>query len=216
MNYIYSDKLSALDNMLLDSYLTQKCTDEYFRIYQWVKPTLSLGATNNINEINLKYIQENNIDLVRRETGGGIVFHNEDLCFSFITNAKLKPKENYYVVKDILEEVLNDLDLIVTKTHNINTKSQICFHGSNNHEISIDNQKVIGIAQKLVKNRYLIQGSIQLKSTHINCILNDNHKKIVQYGLNNIKLHIIKNKLYDHFNKKFKLVEMKDIQWQCY
>ena len=79
--------------MLLDSYLTQKCTDEYFRIYQWIKPTLSLGATNNINEINLKYLQENNINVVYRETGGGIVFHNKDLCFSFITNAKLNQKK---------------------------------------------------------------------------------------------------------------------------
>lgn len=213
MNYIYSEKLSALDNMLVDSYLTTRCTDEYFRLYKWAKPTLSLGAANKMNEINLKYIRKNNIDVVYRETGGGIVFHNDDLCFSFITNAKisvLKPKENYYIVKEIIEKILQNLGQLITKTNDINIKSPICFNGSNNHEISIDNKKVVGIAQKFVKNRYLIQGSIQLKTMTIEHLISDNHKKIVQYGLNNIEFNTLKDKIYRSFNKKFNLVEIED------
>lgn len=214
MNYINSNKLLALDNMILDSYLTQQCKDEYFRIYQWVNPTLSLGVTNNINEINSDYIHDNNIDIVRRETGGGIVFHNEDLCFSLITNAHLRPKENYYLVKNIIEKTLCELGKVITITNNINTKSSICFNGSNNHEISIDNKKVIGIAQKLVKNRYLIQGSIQLKSITIEHLIcdsdSDSDRKVVQHGLNDIEFNIIKEKIYENYAKIFTLVEIQD------
>lgn len=195
---------------MLDSYLTQQCTDEYFRMYQWLNPTLSLGVTSNINEINLNYVTDNNINIVRRETGGGIVFHNEDLCFSFITSLNLKPKENYYLVKNIIEETLHELGKVVTATNNINTKSSICFCGSNNHEISIDSKKVIGIAQKVVKHRYLIQGSIQLKSVVINHLISDSNKKVVQYGLNGIAFNIIKDKMYDNFAKIFNLVKVRD------
>ena len=202
--------------MLLDSYLTQQCTDEYFRMYQWVNPTLSLGITNNINEINLNYINDNNIDIVRRETGGGVVFHNEDLCFSLITNAHLRPKENYYLVKNIIEKTLCELGKVITITNDINTKSSICFNGSNNHEISIDNKKVIGIAQKLVKNRYLIQGSIQLKSITIEHLVcdsdsdSDSDRKVVQHGLNDIEFNIIKEKIYENYAKIFSLIKIRD------
>jgi lipoate-protein ligase A len=198
--------------MLLDSYLTQQCTDEYFRMYQWLNPTISLGTTNNINEINLNYINEHNINIVRRETGGGIVFHNEDLCFSFITNYKLKPKENYYLIKTTIEKILLELGQTITTTHDTNIKSSICFNGSNNHEISIDNKKVIGIAQKLVNNRYLIQGSIQLKTITIQHLISDSDsdRKVMQYGINNIKLSTIQDKIYQNFAKMFSLVEVQE------
>ena len=210
MTYIYSDKLSALDNMLFDSYLVQQCKDEYLRIYQWSNPAVSLGITNKINEINLSYTNKHNIDIVRRETGGGIVYHNQDLCFSFITNANLKPKENYHLIKDAIEKILHKLGEFITKTNNINTKSLLCFNGSSNHEISIDNKKVIGIAQKLVKNRYLMQGSIQLKSIKVEHLICDSDQEVIQYGLDNIKLSTIKDSLYNDFAKMYDLIKMED------
>jgi len=205
LKYIYSNTLSALDNMMFDSYLVQQCTDEYFRMYQWVNPTLSLGITNRINEINLNFVNKHKIDIIRRETGGGIVFHNNDLCFSLITNYKLKPKENYYLVKIAIEKALIELGQVVTKTNDINTKPALCFNGSNKHEISVNNKKVVGIAQKLVKNRYLIQGSIQLKTIIVENIIYDSDKRVVQYGLDDVKLQIVKDNLYKNFAKMFQL-----------
>ena len=210
MNYIYSDTLTALDNMVLDSYLIQKDTEEYFRLYRWINPTLSLGLTNNKSELNLKYIKEHNIDKIHRETGGGIVFHNEDLCFSFINNIILKPKENYLFIKNILEKSLLELGENITYTHNINMKSSICFNGSNSHEISIDNKKKIGIAQKVLKKRYLIQGSIQIKTTSLRYLLNDNGRAVVQYGLNNIDIDTVKEKIYSNFAKIHQLRDIED------
>jgi len=196
--------------MILDSYLAQQCTDEYFRMYQWINPTVSLGATNNSNEINLSYTNKHNIDIIRRETGGGIVFHNDDLCFSFITNYKLKPKENYYLVKATIEKTLIELGQVITTTNDINTKSAVCFNGSNKHEISINDNKVVGMAQKLVKNRYLIQGSIQLKTITIEHLVYDSDKKVVQHGLDNIELSVIKDNMYDNFAKMCQLKKLED------
>lgn len=211
MKYIYSDDLSAIDNMILDSYLTQKSSDEYIRLYKWTNPTISLGITNNKSELNLDYIKAQQINIVYRETGGGIVFHNSDLCFSVIMDKYLRPKENYSLVKNIIEKLLVESGEVVTKTYNMNIKSSICFDGSNQHEISVDNKKIIGIAQKIIKNRYLIQGSVQIKTTSLKQLLNNNNKTIMQYGLNNIDFDTIKDKMYDNFAKIYKLNNILDV-----
>jgi len=195
--------------MVLDSYLTQNSKDEYFRLYQWSQPTLSLGITNKISELNLDSIRKKNISVIYRETGGGVVFHDGDLCFSFINNMHVKPKENYNFIKKTLEKILFELGNNITKTYDINIKSSVCFHGSNTHEISIDNQKRVGIAQKVIKKRYLIQGSIQLKTCSLEDILSNN-KKIVQYGLNDIKFESLKEKIYNTFAILHNLVDIID------
>ena len=188
-----------MDNMLLDSYLVQKSNENYLRIYRWKNPTLSLGLTNNVSELNLEYIRNSNIDIVRRETGGGVVFHNQDLCFSLITNSSLKPKENYLAIKNIIEKIFFDLGKIVTETKDKNIKSTVCFEGSNSHEISIEGNKIVGMAQKKIDKRYLLQGSIQLKSVQLSELLIDN-REIVQYGLDsNLNFNEIKEIIYNNF-----------------
>jgi len=206
MKYIYSYNLTSFDNMMLDSYLFHKTTDDYLRIYKWKKPTISLGVKNDLSLLNLEYISKLNIDLVYRETGGGVIFHNEDLCFTIITSKNITPKENYNFVKKTFEQILFDLNLNVTTTNNTNINSDICFLGSNQHEISVDNKKVIGIAQKIKNKRFLIQGSIQLKTISIENLFNINIKQdIVQFGLSNIDFNLLKTKIYNYFHIVFRL-----------
>jgi len=204
MKYIYSDNLTSFDNMMLDSYLFHKTTDDYLRVYKWKKPTISLGVKNDLSLLNLEYIKKRNIDLVYRETGGGVIFHNEDLCFTIIASKNIAPKENYNFVKKIFEQILFELNLNVTTTNSTNINSDICFLGSNQHEISVDNKKVIGIAQKIKNKRFLVQGSIQLKTISIKKLFNTK-QDIVQFGLTNINFNLLKTKIYNLFDTIFQL-----------
>ncbi len=54
------------------------------RFYQWEPAAISIGYAQNINEeLNLKKCERLKIDIVRRWTGGGAIFHNDELTYSF-------------------------------------------------------------------------------------------------------------------------------------
>jgi len=193
LNYLYSNNLSALDYMLLDSYLTREFSEDFFRLYFWRNPTISLGFTNNLEDLDEIQFDKSNCDIVMRETGGGIVYHDGDLCFSFIQNSILSPIENYNFLKNHLESFLSNLGFNITSTLNENYNANICFEGKNKHEISIDGKKVIGMSQRKINNRYLIQGSIQLKTTLFG--------RIKQEGLNCNQS--VLDSLYNHLDTIF-------------
>ena len=64
----------ALDEALMDS------TDNtiILRIYGWNPSCVSIGYFQSINDINLKKCQQERVDVVRRMTGGGAVFHESE------------------------------------------------------------------------------------------------------------------------------------------
>lgn len=164
VTFYISEKLPALDNMLVDSYLAFGVTGSFIRIYDWQKHTISIGHINTTDNLNYDEINNNDIDLVRRETGGGYINHYNDLCFSFINSSSLSPIENYQYIKEFICAFLNklgvvaDLSLRSPKEHNI-----YCFNGFNDHEIRLERKKIVGIAQKIKNRRYLVHGSISLK-----------------------------------------------------
>ncbi|MFA7076240.1 MAG: hypothetical protein WC152_06175, partial [Candidatus Izemoplasmatales bacterium] len=68
-----------------EEYLARKFPDgEYFFMWQ-VKPTVIFGRNQLIdNEVNLKYVRDNNIEFYRRKSGGGCVYADfSNIMFSF-------------------------------------------------------------------------------------------------------------------------------------
>src|SRR5438034_7293824 len=75
---------SAAMNMATDEALLGYATVPSIRFYRWQSPALSFGYFGRFADV-AKY--EGNRDLVRRWTGGGIVFHGEDLTYSLVIPA---------------------------------------------------------------------------------------------------------------------------------
>ena len=67
-------------------YAIRSYYDEYFLFWR-TRPTLMIGRfQNTIQEINPVFAKENNIDIIRRNSGGGTVYTDADCWqFSFIT-----------------------------------------------------------------------------------------------------------------------------------
>lgn len=58
------------------------------RIYGWKPPAVSIGYFQSMDlEIDVHECRRRGIDLVRRITGGGAVYHEDELTYSFLTNA---------------------------------------------------------------------------------------------------------------------------------
>src|SRR5213082_3723701 len=72
---------SAALNMAIDEALLEQAAVPSIRFYQWHSPALSFGYFGRFADV-ADYAGER--DLVRRWTGGGIVFHEEDLTYSIV------------------------------------------------------------------------------------------------------------------------------------
>ena len=75
---------SAAMNMAIDEALLETAKIPSIRFYRWNSPALSFGYFGKVVDV-VPYAAER--DLVRRWTGGGIVFHGEDLTYSIVIPA---------------------------------------------------------------------------------------------------------------------------------
>src|SRR6266516_4663357 len=75
---------SAAMNMAIDDALLGYATVPSIRFYRWQSPALSFGYFGRFADV-ASYAHGRN--LVRRWTGGGIVFHGDDLTYSIVIPA---------------------------------------------------------------------------------------------------------------------------------
>src|SRR6266567_7712469 len=76
---------SAAINMAIDEALLETAKAPSIRFYRWSSPALSFGYFERFADV-APYAAKR--DLVRRWTGGGIVFHGDDLTYSIIIPAR--------------------------------------------------------------------------------------------------------------------------------
>ena len=137
-------------NMAIDEFLLYNCNDPVLRIYGWSKPCISIGYFQSTDDINYKKCIEQNIDIVRRITGGGAVFHDMELTYSFVTkNFPQDILESYKEISEIVIQALKKLGLDA-KFSPLN-------------DVTVNEKKVCGNAQTRKNNILLQHGTILLK-----------------------------------------------------
>jgi lipoate-protein ligase A len=79
---------SAEATMQRDRVLFKKIKNQFqkpiLRFYYWQKQTLSYGRTQGLRDSVRRTYESQGWDIVQRPTGGGIVLHGTDLCFSIL------------------------------------------------------------------------------------------------------------------------------------
>ena len=75
---------SAVVNMAIDEALLELAAVPSIRFYGWRSPSLSFGYFGRFPDVAIYACKR---DLVRRWTGGGIVFHGEDLTYAIVIPA---------------------------------------------------------------------------------------------------------------------------------
>lgn len=191
---ILSSALSGQANMDLDLKLfndfEKGSISSALRIYSWKPNCVSLGYSQKVKkEVDLDRAKTLGWDVVKRPTGGGIVFHNEaEVTYSLVTSIDnpVLPKglvPSYKKISDAVVYGLNQLGLhaqirnpiprlrsgqeseIRNKSKILNPKSQLCFSYPAEYEIVVDGRKIVGSAQKRGRKALLQQGSIFVRRT---------------------------------------------------
>jgi len=76
MRVLQTGKNVGAWNMAVDEFLLG-CKEPVLRIYGWSRPCVSIGYFQGIDDINYEKCVKEKIDVVRRSTGGGAVFHDQ-------------------------------------------------------------------------------------------------------------------------------------------
>lgn len=73
-------------NMGIDEALMKTSPEPVLRLYGWKPHAVSIGYFQGLEEeVDLDACKRHGVDVVRRVTGGGAVFHADELTYSFVT-----------------------------------------------------------------------------------------------------------------------------------
>jgi lipoate-protein ligase A len=98
---IFVDNESVIDprlNLAIEEHLLRsQPMDEDILLFYINEPSIIIGRYQNaLEEINRRYVEEHNIHVVRRLSGGGAVYHDlGNLCFSLITRGGKEDALNF-------------------------------------------------------------------------------------------------------------------------
>ena len=167
MKYIGYSVKNGIENMDIDSEMLEKAISNessyaVFRLYGWNPRCISLGRNQKSD-----FLKSDNIDYVRRLTGGRALLHDDEITYSCVCPASIIPDGNniissYKYISDILIDFFKTLDIKLDYGENkkVSTKFDYCMLLSTGADICFNGKKIIGSAQYR-KNGYILQhGSI--------------------------------------------------------
>lgn len=199
-------------NMALDEAISKSISENdsspTIRFYRWLPSAVSIGYFQSLEqEVNLEKCKELGIEIVRRRTGGGAVFHdfNGEITYSIIGREELFPKDltqSYKQICGYLVDGLNALGLNAS------------FHPIN--DILVDGRKISGNAQTRRNGILLQHGTIlyDLDVEKMFTVLKVTQEKISDKLIQSVKQRVtrvldfkqlsmdqVKNALVDSFTK---------------
>jgi lipoate-protein ligase A len=177
LNVYHDDSAySAAMNMAIDEALLEYAAVPSIRFYRWQSPALSFGYFGKFAHVAC-YAGER--DLVRRWTGGGIVFHGDDLTYSIVIPANDNAfSESSMAIYEKVHRALcdaleaNGKRAVVAGGGNpggaadgiraaLSAGGYNCFANPVRADVMVDGRKIAGAAQRRTRRGLLQQGSIQ-------------------------------------------------------
>lgn len=138
-------------NIATEEYLLKNFAEDIFIIYR-NEPSIIVGKhQNTIAEINLQYVNEKSLPVIRRLSGGGTVYHDlGNINYTFITNGS---EGNMVDFKKHTQPIIDVL-------HSLGIDARI---GGKN-DIRVEGKKISGNAEHIFKNRVLHHGTLLFNS----------------------------------------------------
>ncbi len=182
MLYIVNNSHDPYFNMAVEEYLLYELEigDHYLTLWQ-NRPTVVVGRNQNTwDEVNLDFIKENNMAVVRRLTGGGAVYHDQgNLNFTFIFKNQ---KSGKYDFAGFMAPVVNTLKRLGLPA---------AIDGRN--DITVYGKKVSGNAQYRQKDRVIHHGTLlfDVNLDNLENSLKVSHDKLAKRGVSSVRSRVI-------------------------
>lgn len=173
-------------NLATEEYVLKNFDEDSFMLWR-NEPSIIVGKhQNTLAEINLDYVNQNQIKVVRRLSGGGAVFHDlGNINFTFISKGDHRTLVDFRKFTEPILDVMLKLGI------------QARFEGRN--DLTIDGLKFSGNAEHVYRDRVLHHGTLLFSSmmTDMSLALNvdpskfsDKAVKSVRSRVTNISEHL--------------------------
>jgi lipoate-protein ligase A len=166
----------ALDEALLSSFDPAK-SPPVFRLYGWNPPAFSIGRYQDaVKTLDPLKCRDAGITAVRRITGGGIIYHADEITYSIVCaqrqiSGASSVKETFKKLTAFLLSAYRKLGLdsgfAVERDcsgSRLGQRSAICFAGKEEYDIIVQGRKIGGNAQRHKKGTVFQHGSIPLSN----------------------------------------------------
>jgi len=185
-------------NTALEEYYLKNFEDNCFIVWQ-NSPSVIVGKHQNAySEIDYSFINENKIDVVRRITGGGAVYHDlGNINYSFITKAESTKKINFALYLEPIKNCLNKLGLDITT----NTKNGLY----------CNNKKIGGTAAHLFKDKTIHHGTLLFSANLSNLEMALVHKNDLYFDKSIKSVHDVVTNIVDEVKLNISIGEFKTL-----
>lgn len=187
---------NAYFNLAMEEYFLKNATEDVFILWRNESAIIVGKNQNTLSEINYEYVKKNNIKVVRRQSGGGAVFHDlGNINFTFIScdNNSFSDFKRFTIP-------------IIEALRNLNIHAE--FSGRN--DLLINNKKFSGNAQYNYKNKVMHHGTL-LFSSKINDVSNSLKVKPCKFqdkGIKSVKSRV--TNISNHLEKNMTVLEFKE------
>lgn len=180
MRYIRNESTDPTYNLALEEWVLENLRDDtYVMLWRNAHAIIVGRNQNTAAEVNARYVEEQGIRVVRRETGGGAVYHDlGNLNFSIISDAQEMKELDFAFFTLPVKEALKEMG--------INADS------SGRNDLTIDGKKFSGIAQRQHRGRVLNHGTL-LFDTDLSVLgasLNPRNEKIASKGVKSVAARV--------------------------
>ncbi|MFA7230253.1 MAG: biotin/lipoate A/B protein ligase family protein [Victivallaceae bacterium] len=163
------EKRSPYLNMSIDELLLTDSASTgapVVRFYGWDRPAVSIGYVQSYDAA-----PHHTHTVVRRPTGGGVVYHNHDLTYTVVIPAghqicELDRTESYHVFHRAIQCALGEFgvqaSLSSSESAPVDRATMQCFVTPTRYDVVGNGKKYAGAAQRRTRDGILHQGSIDL------------------------------------------------------
>lgn len=164
----------AIDEALLRSF-DPASSSPVLRLYGWNPPALSLGRFQKAADVlNTESCRADSLTVVRRITGGGVIYHADELTYSLVCAPEQIPsassiKDSFRVLTGFLLAFYRQrgLDAIYaadapSEGTTLGGRTAFCYAGRESFDILVNGRKIGGNAQRRLKGVIFQHGSIPL------------------------------------------------------
>ena len=179
MQFLLNTSTDAPFNLALEELIATGCKEEFLMLWRNRSAVIVGRNQNSAAEVDSAYLRSHNIQLVRRMTGGGAVYHDlGNVNYTIAVNDRQLDPDSFARNASVVLEALRSFGVAAE------------FSGRN--DIVVDGRKISGSAKTVLKDRTLFHGTLLFDSelSMLTNVLTPDPEKIRAKGIKSVRSRV--------------------------